>query len=396
MKNNIYKTIKTICKYSILFGITAPTLVLASANIPWQIDVGIAYDDNPFRTPDSTYTDFAQAGNPIIIPNKQSGFFIPVVAEVQLSDESAIDSRFDSSYKLKADKYLSANLENADQYVHALSFGKSLLPGSNNTNNGKLYTEFNIDIARKTYYDRDDGLPKTTSGGTDISNRYEYFSYGVTADYDKTIVSQPITFSAAIEKLNYSDPIGTTQLDHTRKSLGISSETRVSSAMKFKYGYQYENRDYSNRHARDPLATLTTQLLNYDYNILDLTLRNRINTDLTIYFDYQWKQRIDDFAGYNDYTLNKFKVRGIYKHGSTGRTRVAVSSYKIDYSNAFNFEDPTQGSKTTDVMTLDIKTEFEYRGYQWWASMEMDNKDSTDARYQYDRYIASIGITRSY
>jgi len=368
---------------------TYSTGIMAESSIDWDVETGIAYDSNPYHTPNTSYTDYAQTGNPVINPKVQSGFFIPVKATTQLSDENNAESNFNSEYKLSAAKFLDSDLTNADEYSHEIIIGKTLGPDS--TDN-PLYAEFTIDINRQTYFDRDDGLPKTTSGGSDISDRYNYMSYGANISYDSNTSSQPYTLTATIEQYNYDDPVGTTQLDHTRIELGVNSQKRLSKDRKFKYGYQYSARSYSDRHARDSAAVITTQTLDYDYHIIDLSLRNRVNKDWVTYFDYQYKQRNDGHVGYNDSTTNKFKIRNIYKTANS-RTRLAISYYTIDYANAFNFEDPTQGYKSSDALNIDLKSAFKYGDYQLWTALKLTDKNSTDTRYEYDRYLASLGIS---
>jgi len=380
----------------ILMSIALSPTVSSGASIPWNLETGLGYDSNPYHTPSSSYIDYAQTGNPLINPNRQSGFFIPLKAEVLLSDENTPGSEFNSEYKLNLTKYLDSDLGNADEYSHRFIIGKTLNRKSAVMNNSdNLYTEFEFGINRQTYFDRDDGLPKTTTGGSNISDRYNYLSYGLSIDYDSKTGAIPYTLTAGVEQLDYDDPVGTTQLDHSRINLGIDSETRLSASSKFKYGYSYSIRNYTSRHARDAAGVISTQTLDYDYHQVDLTLRNRFNDRLVVYFDYKLKLRYDGYVGYNDSTTNSFKIRNIYKTANT-RTRLVLTYYTIDYANAFNFEDATQGDKSSDALKLNLKSEFAYAGYQLWTAVELRDKNSTDPRYQYDRYQASLGITMEF
>jgi hypothetical protein len=392
MKESVTATL-TALPIAIIATVAFSNPAMAEMSIPWSIETGLGYDSNPYRTPGSSYIDYAQTGNPLVNPSVQSGFFLPVNAKAILSDEGQPESNFNSQYKLNMTKYLESGLKNADEYSHVFTLGKTLNKSEKvSAKSNNLYGEFELGINRKTYFERDDGTAKTTTGGSNISDRYNYLSYGFNIDYDARSGNIPYTVTAGVEQLDYDDPIGTTALDHTRLNLGIASEIRLSQSNTFKYAYEYANRSYSDRHARDSAGVITTQLLEYDYHAIDLTLRNRLNDNLVVYFDYRYKQRNDGNVGYNDSTTNTFKIRNIYKTSNT-RTRLALSYYTIDYANAFNYENPAQGDKSSDAFKIDVKNEFSYRGYQLWVALEVKDKNSTDLRYQYDRYQASVGIS---
>lgn len=388
--------IKTLIIAATAWQILLLTLPAASAanSTPWSLETGLGFDSNVYRSNDSSYIDYATAGNPVVNPDVQSGFYIPLKVNVHITDEKESSARLNTDYRLIAEKYLDSALSNADSYFHRLTAGRIFSDKTEaSPDGGVLHGEFTLDLRRQTYVDRDDGLDKTTTGGNDVANRYNYIAYGVDLVYDNRIQSWPYTINGGYKIYDYSDPTAMSQLDQDRFNLAIASEYTINNTTKFKYGYEYSTRSYADRHAigSNGVTTTANPLREYQYHSIDLSLRHRISASWISYADYSYTQRSDDYVGYNDYGFNEIKWRNIYKTPNS-RTRIVLSYYEIDYPNAYAFENSTQANKTADRLRLLVNSEFTLNTQRWWAEVEVTDKNTNDLRYQYDRYQISAGI----
>ncbi|MDP2689300.1 MAG: hypothetical protein Q8P48_04205 [Deltaproteobacteria bacterium] len=359
---------------------------------------GLGYDSNVYKTPNGPYVDFAQAGNPTVTPTQKTGVFVPL--EVDAGYLRALSKKTDliARYRLDGDFYLGSSLENADEYDHRFSLGPEFKFGKDGPVGGTLYTGVFAGYHKKIYYDRDDGAAKV-SGVTDISDRYTYTSMGLEFKYDNKVYVFDYDIYGSIEKRDYRDPAAVSQYDHNYYKLGGALHYKIAGPTRLTVGYAYSLRDYDDRPSRDlnGNATTTNPRLEYVYHKFDVTVRHRINKALVGYADYTRSIRKDELAGYNDYAQNRYKLRAIYTPVESLRLRFAASYWDRDYDRAFAFDNPVAGAKKYDGISLDAKGEYSYtERLKLWAGFGYDDQNTTDKRYDYDRYQAMAGVSVEY
>ncbi len=361
---------------------------------------GLGYDSNVYLAHDGSYVDLAQTGSPLVTPEIQSGFFIP--ANLKGKYRNPLTSRRDFllSFRSRGNFYLDSNKDNANDYDNKLKLGINFITRQVKKEEDTLYAGGFAGYHKELYIDRDTGLDKTSSiTFTDISNRYTYFSYGVEGDYERETGRFKYGVGGKVEKRNYENPVVVSKLDHLYYALLAKVKIRISGPLKLKGFYKYSVRDYDERPSRDSNGTLlsTNPTRNYSYHTLGTTLRGRVSSTLVAYLDYKLTLRKDDFQGYDDYTKNKIGVRAIYDDGDRFRSRLSLSYWNRNYDKAFAFDNPAGGKKDYDGYRIKGKGEYSFHeNWSAWVEGKYQVEDSTDLRYDYDRYQAMAGVQWKY
>ncbi|MBI5451320.1 MAG: hypothetical protein HY940_08185 [Gammaproteobacteria bacterium] len=377
---------------SILLGLSlSPAIVLAATEPALTVtaSTAIAYDSNTYQSPSADYDDPNLPPPTLVTPTVQSGLLtdLGLNAEYRLAGTRAEPATL--SYDFKGRIYLDSALTNANEYMNTLRLGKLATTGKASS----LDTGLSLHLSRQIYYDHDSGDNKLTSAtATDISNRYNYNA--LAADASWTIKAHGIdyTVTGELESRNYEDPIVVSQYDQDRMLLTGKMEIPLNSSNKFKLGYSYHTIDYTSKQART-LTAVTTGAPNLSYTYEDLTgtllLRQGQNT--RYYFDYTHSDRSDGFVGYNDYAANEFKLR-ILTASAGIKTRLAVAVQDRDYPHALAFDKVGQANKTYSKTSVDLTfSDITLAGRPWWIDIGYDNQDTNDLRYNYDRYLATLG-----
>ena len=107
--------------------------------------------------------------------------------------------------------------------------------------------------------------------------------------------------------------------------------------------------------------------------------------------------RNDEFAGYNDYTLDKFRLTSRIKFTDRLRMNLRFTTRDQDHDNAFAFDDPTQAMNTYDGFEAYANTEYWLRDpMALYAEVRYQDIDSSDPRGKYERTRAAIGVSWEY
>lgn len=353
-----------------------------------SVEAGLGYDSNVFLTPENPYVDLAQPLTPLVTPDKQTGFFIPLGLGAEYLRPMGTGARLLSDFGFDAQVY-EPSIDNANLYDLEFTLG----PEFDVTKNSSLYAGLIVGYHREIYYDRDDGLNKV-SGATDISDKYTYSNAGAELLYKHDLGKLDYEVFASFEKRDYDDPVVVSQYDHDYIKFGGSVDYALADWTKVSAGYKYTIRDYNDRKARDLGGNLlaSNPLLEYTYHTIDLTLRQRVSKSFVAYVDYTRQDRKDEFVGYNDYGMNRYKVRAIYTPTEELRLRVAASYWDREYDRAFAFDDPAGGRKDYNGITFDAGAEYAYgKQLSFWADLNYDSQDTTDKRYEYDRAQFAAG-----
>ncbi len=378
----------------------------AGQESPFSIaaEIGIGYDSNAYLTPSKSYLDYAQDSVPItpgiqptpVDPIRHSGFFIPAYLKAKYSPNLDGQNRFVASYRFDGDIYPSSTLDNANTYSHKLSAGMEFVLGSKGKREDTFYVGPFLGYHRETYFDRDSGVEKTTTASsTNISNRYNYSGIGLEAEYAMRTTPVQYGIHGMVEQRDYSDPVVVAQYDHLYYVLGGEVEFHVAQPTKLKLSYDYKVRDYDERHARDANGVYSNAnpLLTYTYHDVGATLRNRLGKWLVVYLDYDRLMRNDENVGYNDYTEDAYRIRIITSEDRGNKLRATFSYWKRDYPNAFAYDNASQPRKEYDGIEATLKGELGLtKNWGLWAEYLYGNQNSTDLRYDYDRYQVMAGV----
>lgn len=356
-----------------------------------SVEAGLGYDSNVFLTPDNPYVDLAQPLTPTVVPDKHTGFFVPLGLDAEYLRPMGKGTRLLSDFSFDGRIY-EPSVDNGNIYDAEFTLG----PEFELTKKSALYAGIILGYHREIYYDRDDGLGKVSAvSATDISDRYTYSNAGVEVAYRHDLGKVKYDVFASLEKRDYEDPVVVSQYDHDYLKFGGSVDYDLAAATKVSAGYRYSVRDYDDRRARDLNGNILTAnpKLEYTYHTVDLTLRQRVSKSLVAYVDYTRQERKDEFVGYNDYSQNRYKVRAIYTPLEDLRLRVAASYWDREYDRAFAFDDPAGGKKDYSGITFDAGAEYGYaKNVSLWADLNYDSQDTTDLRYEYDRTQLAAGV----
>jgi hypothetical protein len=366
-------------------------------------EAGVGFDSNAFLAPGAPYTDFAVVSaatgtSPLVTPVVHSGFYIPIRFHAAYDGDPASRVRLLASYRFTNDMYPQSETDNADRFTHKLKAGLEFVLDRKGRREDTLDVVPFVGLHKEIYVDHDTGLDRT-SGVNVISNRYNYRSAGLDTSYRNRTAPVPYELRAFTEKRNYEDPAGiTTELDNTYTSIGAGTEFQLAKPVELKLNYDYAWRDYDARRALDLNGNLVPNTTRkYTYHKLNASLRNRLMKALVLYLDYFLILRKDEFVGYNDFTENKYRLRTIYDAAGAVRLRAEVSLWTIDFDRAFAFENPTQPRKTYDAWEATLEGEYRLRGpWSLVAGYRVRHQDSTDLRYDYDRYRIVAAVKYEY
>ena len=146
------------------------------ANLELRARLGFGTNDNVFRTPDQNYVDFSSPGSPLVTPQPLSGTYIPLSLSARYVVNSLPFEGFYGAYRLAGRVHDDETLNNADEYMHELSFGNDYYR-KEELRAREVKSAFTIAQHDEIYYDRDSGDPRTLSGA-DLSDRMNYVRYG--------------------------------------------------------------------------------------------------------------------------------------------------------------------------------------------------------------------------
>jgi hypothetical protein len=252
----------------------------------------------------------------------------------------------------------------------------------------------------QTNFDRDDGLDRFDDGES-ISDRYNYTSGGAEIDLKNRIGNSRhrFTLGGGFERRDY-DSVPTAS-DYDLDMYWGDGDIRfaVAENSRLKLGFGYYVRDYDQRRSRDVFgsASILNPTLKYEYQIYEVSFRHRFSDRLVAELAYFRTDRSDEFAGYNDYTLDKFRLTTRIKFTDRLRMNLRFTTRDQNYDNAFAFDDPTQALKDYDVFEIYANTEYWLRDHMaLYAEVRYQDIDSSDPRGEYERTRAAIGVSWEY
>jgi len=389
-----------------------------------EVETGLGYDDNVFRSSDTSYIDPFATKNPdksfgTTIPEVQSGLFVPyklkAKSKIKLSRFPWLKKiklrKWTSKFKLTGRKYLDSDFENADEYKVRLKTGLEFLLKKVKKQKYTFYIGPLVEQKDKTYYDRDTGEEKLTKSGEQngvplglpIGERYNYFFYGL--ETELSIRTSLLEYAITAETRTYDyKSTAFDQFDHQYYRIGAEVSYQIIRPTKLIIGYDYFVRDYDVWIARRkvdgkkvaiPRADQATPnpTREYTFHEFEVSLKNRLSPLWVIYLDYNYQTRTDEFQGYSNFARNIYKLRATYRDKQKRRLKASVSYWTRKHPNTFAFDNPKFNKTKYDALELKLSGEMPlYRQWVPWGEIDSIQQGTTDPRYEYDRNQVVTGV----
>ncbi len=379
----------------------APVTVQAAAeerkrdltNLDFRIRVGAGNDDNVFRSPSEPYIDFADPTRPLVTPEVQSGFYVPISMSAKYQVNSLENEGFFGSYRYSGRFYQDKNLQAADEHLQEAAFGSEYRNRSENRET-RVYSAFKIAQHAEVYYDRDDGLERDI-GGIDISDRLSYIRYGPEFWVRKRMGGLTLGARAKGQLWNYEEVETVPEYDHEHWAVGLNGQYQFTSTSLLRLTADYYTRRYGDRMAfeLDGTQPLGNPTIRYDYTEYGIEARQRITNSMWFSVAYTQTNRVDQYLGYNDYKRDGYGAVFHLKLGRRFDLEASVRYYLYNYDNAFAFHEPAAGRKTLETATGRVLASFEMTpSLDLIAEYRSREVASNDFRIQHDRGQAMIGV----
>ena len=361
--------------------------------LEFRTRVSFGTDDNVFRTPSQDYIDFSDPNLPLVTPEVQSGAFMPVSLSAKYTMNTFPFEGFFSAYRLAGRYYQDVELENANEYLHELSFGSEYRRRKESSRR-EVFSAFKIAQHDEVYFDPDDGVAREANGVL-VDDRMNYLRYGPEIRVRQNFAKFGFGVEAKGQLWNYDETQELPEYDHEYFLFRSHLQYKFTRTSLLRLTLEKSSRRYGDRPSfgLDGTQQIGNPTVRYDYLAAMLTARQRISRSMWFGFDYQRSERTDRYLGYNDYARDSY---GFEFHWSPGdRFELEVEGYYriYDYPNAFAFHNPLAGPKTHETArgrvigsyrmtkSLSLVAEANYRGAA-----------SNDTRIGYDRYQYMLGV----
>lgn len=363
------------------------------ADLQLRARVGFGNDSNVFRAPDQPYVDLSDPNQPIVTPEVQGGAYLPVSLSAKYLINSMPFEGFYGAYRISGRYYQDQELENANEYLHEISFG-SEYKRKKETRERRVHSAFAVAQHDEVYYDRDNGSPRT-SGGVIVDDRMNYLRYGPELSARQSGEKIAFGVDAKGQLWNYEETGIVPEYDHEYFLFSLFGQYKFTPTSLLRVTARYYSRRYGDRPAfdLDGQQRVGNPNIRYDYLALGLRARQRLGESMWFGFDVERTERTDQYVGYNDFIRDSF---GFEFHWSPGRRFdfELNGKYRLyDYPNAFAFHEVAGGRKTQESVTGRILTSFRMtRHLSLIAEAHLQETVSTDIRIQYDRTRYLIGV----
>jgi tetratricopeptide (TPR) repeat protein len=360
-----------------------------------ELSAGLGYDSNAYRSPDAPYIDLSKTIPTLVVPVVQTGMYVPVRVRAAISKPVSNRSYLVASYRLRAINHADTELTNADESSHRVAIGMARDLGRERSRNRRMSIDLVIRRHDETNFDRDDGLDRFDQGSS-IADRYSYLGTGAEVELKNRLGRYRYELTGGFEERDYEDVPTASSYDLSSYWLGGAFKIPLGDASRLKFAYEYYVRDFDQRRSKDLTgdASLLNPPIEYQYNIFEAGIRHRFNEKLVTEFIYYYTTRTDEFLGYNDYTKSKIRLDTTFEFSDRLDASIQVDYRDQDYPNAFAFDDPGQARKVYEELQLIVKAEYRLTDqFSLRADVKLESVESSDTRGEYDRALASIGVT---
>ena len=363
------------------------------AELQLRATVGYGNDSNVFRSPDRPYIDYSDPNQPVVVPVVQSGAFVPVAFAARYQINSQPFEGFYGAYRLVGRYYVDELLENANEYLHELSFGNDY-EREEDGRERRVRSAFAVAQRDKVYYDPDDGGIRDIDG-EDIDDRMNYVRYGPQISARQS--GERLSFGTDLKAQlwDYEDVVVVSEYDHEYFYARLYGQYKFTRTSLLRVTGEYYSRRFGDRPSfdLDGQQRIGNPGIRYDYVALGLRARQRITDDMWFGFDVERTERTDQYVGYYDYTRDSF---GVDFHWSPGARFDfdASSVYSLyDYPNAFAFHEPTLPRRTQESLDASFRARYHFSPHLSLVAEVLHREVvSNDIRIQYDRTRYLLGI----
>jgi len=355
--------------------------------------IGFGNDSNVFRTPADAYIDLSNPNLPLIVPEIQTGTYLPVDLGARYMINSYRFEGFYAAYRLSGAYYQDRTQSDADEFSHELSIGNEY-DRRDEDRRREVYSAFRVSQHNETYYDPDDGTPRT-SGGVDIADRMNYLRYGPDIRFRQSREKLAVGAIARAYLYDYEDVVAVPSYDHEYFQLAVHTQYKFTPTSLLRLTVEGFTRRYSDRPSYDLDGTqsINNPAVRYDYLGASLLARQRITRNMWFGFEYERTDRRDYYVGYNNYVRDHYEFEFSWSPGV--RFDLDLRGYYRNYQfeNAFAFNNAALPRKTLESARLDAS--FRYRITPRLSIVldgRYDDYVSNDTRIQYDRARYSLGV----
>ncbi len=362
-------------------------------NFNFRARIGGGVDSNVFRSPSEPYIDQADPNLPLIVPEVQQGFFIPVSMSAIYAVNSFEHESFFGAYRFGGRFYQDEALKNGDEYLHELSFGTEYKRREENRTR-RIYSAFRIAEHNEVYYDRDTGGERLVND-VDITDRFNYFRYGPEFSFRQSYDRLAIGTRLKAQLWNYENTEEVPEYDHEYFLVGLNAQYRFTRTSLLRVTADMYKRHFGERPSfeLDGTQPVGNTPVKYDYIEYGINARQRLTRSLWFGLDFLRTTREDRHVGYNNYIRNSYGVELHWRMGDRFGLEASGSYLIYDYENAFAYQNPAAGRKTLErvlgtlIATFDMTphlslvTEYRY-----------EDAKSNDARIAYNRSRIAVSI----
>ena len=363
------------------------------ASFDFRARIGGGVDSNVFRSPSEPYIDQSNPNLPLIVPEVQQGFFIPVSMSAIYTVNSFEHESFFGAYRFGGRFYQDEALKNGDEYLHELSFGTEYKRREENRTR-RIYSAFRVAQHNEVYYDRDTGGERLVND-VDIADRFNYLRYGPEFSFRQSYDRLAIGTRLKAQLWNYENTEEVPEYDHEYFLVGVNAQYRFTRTSLLRVTADVYKRHFGERPSfeLDGTQPIGNTPVKYDYVEYGILARQRLTRSMWFGLDFLHTTREDRHVGYNNYVRNSYGAELHWRIGNRFDLE-ASGIYRIyDYENAFAFQNPAAGRKTLErilgalIATFDMTpnltlvTEYRYEDAQ-----------SNDTRIAYNRSRIAISV----
>jgi hypothetical protein len=254
----------------------------------------------------------------------------------------------------------------------------------------------------KNYVSRTTG-EDATFGGESIVDRYDYEQLNLNAEISyRTEDSHRLRARYQRRDKDYQDfsiP-GLSNFDYDHDRLRLDLRLRLADEHSLSLEYGDTTREYDDRRAEDLNGNeIPGSDLEYDYTEYALSYLYRPDKDFYFTLEVSFSDRSDNGVGYNDSTYDSLYLSWRKKINETDEIRGSVTYSVFEYDNR-SFSDTAlleEDAFDNDgyLLKLDYKRKLRQNGDENLAlvyELQIDDYDSSDDRYRYDRFIIAVGL----
>ena len=365
------------------------------SDLDLRIRVSYGNDSNIFRSPSQPYIDLSDPNLPLVVPEVRSGAFMPLSLSARYMINSLPFEGFYGAYRLAGRYYVDELDENANEYLHELSFGSEYeREDEEKKRERRVHSAFKIAHHDEVYYDPDDGAERDI-GGVDVSDRMNYLRYGPELSARQSGEHVSIGINVKGQLWDYEETGVLPEYDHEFFLVSLYGQYKFTRTSLLRVTGEYYSRRFSDRPSfdLDGAQRIGNPTVRYDYAALGLRARQRITGRMWFGFDVERTMRTDQYVGYNDYTRDSFSAEFHWNIGDRFDLDVSGAYRLYDFPNAFAFHNPTAARKTQETLDAAVTASYRFtRHLSLVAEARHREIASNDIRIQYDRTLYVLGI----